>query len=135
MPIGYRVEKWREMRSPNAAMLRHLLAGDGYEVFQWADPPGRFYGSHAHDDDQSHWIVSGELELTFDTGRVCLLGPGDRDFIPAGTFHAARVVGDEMCIYLVGSKPPEKKRKKRGRPSAKREVAKVLDDLERRGLK
>ena len=29
---------------------------------------------------------------------------GDRDFMPAGTYHSARVAGDEPVMYLVGEK-------------------------------
>ena len=131
MPSGYRVEKWREYHRPNAAMLRHLLVTEGYEVFQWADMPGPVYGSHMHDEEQTHWIVSGSLELAFDSGGRAVLEAGDRDFMPAGTYHTARVLGDEKCVYLVGSKRPQKPRKKRGRPSAKKEVEDILRSLRR----
>jgi quercetin dioxygenase-like cupin family protein len=60
--------------------------------------------SHMHDDDQSHWVVRGPIALTVG-GDEYLLRAGDRDWLPAGTMHSARVVGDVAVTYLVGSKP------------------------------
>ena len=34
-----------------------------------------------------------------------VLGPGDRDWLSAGTLHSARVVGDAAVMYFVGSRP------------------------------
>lgn len=101
---GYRVEKWSEPFLPNAAMLRHLLERDGYRVFQWIDQPGATYGRHKHDEDQSHWIVSGSLELTVEGVGTFVLEAGDRDLMPGGTYHTARVLGEEPVLYLVGAK-------------------------------
>lgn len=114
MPERYRVEKWREVYSPNAAMLRFTMERDGYRVYQWCDRPGTFYGPHKHEEDQSHWVISGKLEITVKGGGVHHLTAGDRDFMPAQTYHAAEVIGYEPVIYLVGEKLPVKK--KRGRP-------------------
>ena len=112
-----RVERWKEFYAPNPAMLRLLLVREGYRVFQWADRPGTISGVHLHDEDQSHWVISGELEITFERGGSYTLKTGDRDFIPANTRHSARVLGEEHLIYLVGEKIKEEKTKrKRGRP-------------------
>jgi quercetin dioxygenase-like cupin family protein len=101
---GYRVEKWNQPTAPNPAMLRYLLELDGFRVFQWRDNPGMAYGSHKHDEDQSHWIVSGALELTIERLGTFVLETGDRDFLPAGTYHSARVVVEDPVMYLVGAK-------------------------------
>lgn len=104
MPTGYRVEKWQELHAPNPAMLRHCLTKEGYQVFQWTDEAGMEYGSHMHGEDQSHWIISGSLELSVQGVGIFVLEPGDRDFMPAGTYHSARVLGDEPVMYIVGAK-------------------------------
>lgn len=101
----YRVEKWREMYPPNPAMLRHILAMEGYSVMQWSDQPGAVYAMHMHDTAQSHWIVMGQLELTVERHGTFVLEPGDRDIMPSGTYHSARVIGDEPVIYLIGEMP------------------------------
>ena len=88
---------------PSAPDLIKRMEAEGYSVFQWSDPPGRTYGPHAHGENQSHWIVSGTLALTVD-GEEYVLSSGDRDFLPAGTEHSARVVGGEPVVYLIGAK-------------------------------
>lgn len=98
-----RVDRWSGPGAPEARELRRRMEADGYGVFEWSDPPGRTYAPHSHGDDQSHWIIRGSLALTID-GTEYVLGAGDRDFMPAGTVHAARVVGSEPVVYLIGSK-------------------------------
>jgi quercetin dioxygenase-like cupin family protein len=97
------VDRWEETIVPDARELRARMEAEGFGVFQWSDPPGRVYPPHAHADDQSHWIVRGSLALTVD-GEEYVLGPGDRDFLPAGTVHSARVTSAEPVVYLIGSK-------------------------------
>lgn len=104
MRPDYRFQKWNEVYAPNPAMLTHILASEGFEVFQWCDQPNRIYPQHKHDEDQTHWIVSGMLELTVENCGIFVLEAGDRDFLPAGTYHSARVVGEEPVIYLIGEK-------------------------------
>ena len=98
-----KVERWSGSASPTEASLRARLEADGYSVYAWTDGPGATYPPHAHGDDQSHCVVRGWLALTVD-GDEHVLGPGDRDWLPAGTVHSARVVGGESVTYLVGSK-------------------------------
>ncbi len=101
----YKVERWKEAYSPNAAMLRLTLVREGYEVFQWGDRPGMYYGPHKHPEDQSHWIISGTLEIHVKDHGSFRLEAGDRDFMPAETYHTAQVIGDEPVLYLIGVKP------------------------------
>jgi quercetin dioxygenase-like cupin family protein len=100
----YSVEKWREVYAPNPAMLRFILVSEGYKVYQWCDRPGSVYGRHMHGEDQSHWVISGTLELTIENVGTFILEAGDRDLMPAGTFHSARVIGDEPVVYLIGER-------------------------------
>lgn len=102
--MSYRIERWMQVYTPNPAMLRHILVSEGYRVFQWGDTPTSVYPLHKHPQDQSHWIVSGALELTIEKVGTFVLEPGDRDFLPANTYHSARVVSEESVIYLVGEK-------------------------------
>jgi quercetin dioxygenase-like cupin family protein len=97
------VDRWSEDRVPDARELRRRMEAEGYGVFEWSDPPGHTYAPHAHGDDQSHWIVRGRLALEVD-GTEYVLARGDRDFLPAGTVHSARVVGAEPVVYLIGAK-------------------------------
>jgi len=100
------VERWNEVNRPDAPNLRRRLEAEGFSVFQWSDAPGTEYGPHAHAEDQSHWIISGELELQVGD-ETYQLRPGDRDFLPANTIHSAFVPGDEAVVYLIGAKPAQ----------------------------
>jgi quercetin dioxygenase-like cupin family protein len=104
MPQSYRVEKWMSDSTPSASDLARKLREEGYRVFQWSDAPGATYPPHVHTDDQSHWIVSGALELNVTGYGVIQLSTGDRDFMPANTEHAAKVISDEPVTYLIGTK-------------------------------
>ncbi len=75
----------------------------GYSVYAWTDGAGTTYEPHTHDDDQSHWVLRGSLVLTVG-GQEYVLGPGDRDWLPAGTVHSARVVGNAGVTYLIASR-------------------------------
>lgn len=98
-----RIDRWNQPVMPDAGELRRQLEAEGYSVFEWSDPPGRKFGPHSHGEDQSHWIVRGTLALTVD-GEEYVLTSGDRDYLPAGTVHSARVVGGEPVVYLIGAK-------------------------------
>ncbi len=101
---GFRIERWNRGSAPNPAMLRLTLESEGYRVFQWGELPEATHGLHKHSEDQSHWIISGALELTVERLGTYVLEAGDRDFLPAHTYHSARVVGEEPVVYLVGEK-------------------------------
>lgn len=97
------IERWSESSAPDSEVLKALLRDEGYSVFQWSDAPGTKYGPHAHAEDQSHWILSGELELRVGH-ETYTLRAGDRDFLPANTMHSAFVPGDGPVTYLIGAK-------------------------------
>ncbi|MCO6511196.1 MAG: cupin domain-containing protein [Aridibacter famidurans] len=102
MNIEHLVWRWQEVYDPNPAHMRYLFEQAGFSVFQWADQPGAFYGNHKHAEAQSHWIISGSLEIQIETLESVILEPGDRDLVPANAYHTARVIGEEPVIYLVG---------------------------------
>ncbi|HEX8250656.1 MAG TPA: cupin domain-containing protein [Pyrinomonadaceae bacterium] len=104
MKAHYRIERWRQPFAPNPAMLRRVLESEGYAVFQWCDQPQAIYGLHKHGEEQSHWIVSGKLELMIEAVGTFVLAAGDRDFMPAHTYHTARVISEEAVVYLIGEK-------------------------------
>ncbi len=104
MPDEYRIQRWSGQNDPDASEMLRQMSGEGYNVHLWTDRPGAVYGRHSHEGDQSHWVVSGSIELEVDGIGTSILGPGDRDFMPRGTYHSARVVGDEPVSYLIGEK-------------------------------
>lgn len=103
MANGYRVEKWNRPYPPNPAMLRLEMEAEGFRVMNWCDMPDVIYGMHKHETDQSHWIISGSIEIAV-ANIPYVLSAGDRDHLPANTYHTARVIGDEPVQYLMGEK-------------------------------
>jgi quercetin dioxygenase-like cupin family protein len=101
--VSVEVERWSEANQPDADELRQRLQSEGYSVFQWSDAAGTKYGPHAHAEDQSHWIISGELALRVGH-ETYTLRAGDRDFLSANTIHSAFVPGDDPVVYLRGAK-------------------------------
>ena len=101
--MSIEIERWSEDASPDPEQLKTTLRDEGYSVFQWSDAPGTKYGPHAHPEDQSHWILSGTLELRVGH-ETYTLRAGDRDYLPADTIHSAFVPGDQSVTYLIGSK-------------------------------
>ena len=97
------IERWSESSLPNPEELKQRLRNEGYSVFQWSDAPGTKYDPHAHAEDQSHWIISGGLELRVGH-ETYKLRAGDRDYLPANTIHSAFVTGDKPLTYLIGAK-------------------------------
>ena len=102
--LEYRIERWEQSEAPKERRLRLLMEQEGFQVYQWSDRPGATYSEHSHANDQSHWIISGSLELTVKDTGIFVLNAGDRDFMPANTFHSARVVSAEPVVYLIGEK-------------------------------
>jgi len=100
--MGIKVERWNEPTAPDAADLRRRLQREGYSVFQWSDAAGTRYGAHSHPEDQSHWILSGELELRVGN-ETYTLRAGDRDYLAANTTHSAFVPGNGPVTYLIGA--------------------------------
>lgn len=101
--MSLRVELWNEEQKPDARELRRRMEAEGYSVSQWSDAPGALYEAHAHANDQTHWIISGAIEMRVE-GETYTLRAGDRDFLPANTEHAAFVPGDSEVVYLIGVK-------------------------------
>jgi quercetin dioxygenase-like cupin family protein len=101
---AYQVIRWEKSEKPNSAQLRQQMESEGYSVYQWSDRTDAVYSEHFHGNDQSHWIISGSLELTVKDYGVFVLNAGDRDIMPANTNHSARVIGDEPVVYLIGEK-------------------------------
>lgn len=100
----YQVIRWDSEAEPKAENLRRIMTDEGYSVYQWSDRARATYSEHSHSNDQSHWVISGSLELTVKDVGSFVLNAGDRDFMPAKTYHSAQVVGDESVVYLIGEK-------------------------------
>jgi quercetin dioxygenase-like cupin family protein len=93
---------WPGSERLDEAALRRRLESEGFEVWSWTDAAGADYQPHAHDHDESVWVVAGEI--TFGIAGVDFrLGPGDRLMLPQGTVHTA-LAGGAGATYLIGEK-------------------------------
>ncbi|MGH7899325.1 MAG: cupin domain-containing protein [Candidatus Binatia bacterium] len=93
---------WTEAKKPREGELKRRLAQDGFEVFRWRDDAGADYQPHAHDHDESLWVIQGAITFGI-AGKTYSLGPGDRLMLPHGTVHTAHT-GAAPCLYLIGQK-------------------------------
>ena len=91
---------WEGAGTPTEAALHARLAADGFDVYRWTDAPGAHYEPHTHDEDETLWVLAGEITFEI-AGRAYRLGPGDRLQLPAGTVHAA-TAGTGGATYLIG---------------------------------
>jgi quercetin dioxygenase-like cupin family protein len=93
---------WSAAEAPTEDVLRRHLEADGFDAFTWEDAAGADYRAHAHDHDESLWVIEGEMTFGAD-GKELRLGPGDRLMLPRGTIHTARA-GREGARYLIGQR-------------------------------
>ncbi|MGH7821842.1 MAG: cupin domain-containing protein, partial [Candidatus Binatia bacterium] len=93
---------WSGKKPPNEREVRERLEAEGYETFQWHDPPEVTYEPHAHDRDEVLWVVIGRITFGIG-GEDWTLGPGDRLMLPKGTVHTART-GAEGAMYWIGER-------------------------------
>lgn len=112
------VIRWSELRDPTPALLLLYMGSlGGYQIKHWVGRPGMVYPWRRILMDQSHWVISGELEIAYQNGFSYTLKAGDRDIIPAETWYMRRVIGEAPADYLLGEKViVEKPKRKRGRP-------------------
>ena len=61
----------------------------GYEVFLQRGPEGSGPPPHAHDWDESFYVIGGSVEITYD-GTTSVATAGSFVHVPAGTVHSFR---------------------------------------------
>jgi quercetin dioxygenase-like cupin family protein len=99
-----RVEHWNETWGElNEQNMRQRLESEGYSVARYDYPPGTYFPDHTHQFDKKDAVLRGRF-LIRAQGSEFLLGPGDMLFVPAGTVHSAKVIGDETVVSLDASK-------------------------------
>lgn len=94
-------------------LQRHDLSAPGREVVQTIVEldPGVTSSRHTHPGEEIVYVLEGApLEYEVEGRPAVTLKPGDVLFIPAGTAHAARNVGNrkgaELATYIVEKGKP-----------------------------
>jgi len=82
--------------------MMRLLEFEGYDVLVYTYRPGTVFPEHRHAKDKCDGVLSGTLRVTVGDAAFDL-GPGDRLYVPAGTVHAATVLGEKTVISLDGT--------------------------------
>ena len=93
-------------------LLRQDLGVPGREVLQVRVElePGVAFGKHKHPGEEIIYVLEGTFEYQVEGRPPVTLGPGGVLFIPAGTIHAAKNVGNvnaaELATYIVEKGKP-----------------------------
>ena len=101
---GVQLERiaWVGGHAPREDDLRRRLEDEGFSVWVWTDPPDAAYVAHAHDHDESLWVVRGAITFGVD-GATYRLQVGDRLMLPRATVHTAEA-GPSGATYLIGER-------------------------------
>lgn len=101
---GVRLEPWTREDGPlTEKRLMAVLEREGYEVAVFAYRPGTLFPEHEHAQEKCDAVLEGVLRIRVSDAAYDLKA-GDRLYLPAGTRHAAEVVGRETVVSLDGTK-------------------------------
>ena len=93
-------------------LQRHDLSAPGREAVQVRIDiePGVAFGHHTHPGEEIIYVLEGTFEYQVEGKPPVTLKSGDVLFIPAGTSHAAKNVGNvtasELATYIVEKGKP-----------------------------
>jgi mannose-6-phosphate isomerase-like protein (cupin superfamily) len=73
----------------------------GFSCDLWIDPPGQVWRNFVHAVDELVLPIAGTIELEVG-GKLVRPHIGEEVFIPAGTRHTVRNVGNEEARWLYG---------------------------------
>jgi quercetin dioxygenase-like cupin family protein len=84
---------------------RSVQTGGAYSLFEIASPPGGGPPPHIqHREDESFYVLEGEYKFLVE-GRALGLGAGSLIYVPRGTLHAHKNVGEETGRLLLSQTP------------------------------
>jgi quercetin dioxygenase-like cupin family protein len=93
-------------------LQRHDLSVGGHEAIQVRVDiePGVAFPSHTHPGEEIIYVLAGALEYQVEGKPAATLKAGEVLFIPAGTIHSAKNVGNvtasELATYIVEKGKP-----------------------------
>jgi quercetin dioxygenase-like cupin family protein len=93
-------------------LQRHDLSAPGWEAIQVRVDiePGMAFPKHTHPGEEIIYVLKGSLQYEVEGKPPATLKAGDVLFIPAGTVHAAKNVGNdtasELATYVVEKGKP-----------------------------
>jgi quercetin dioxygenase-like cupin family protein len=102
----------RPAGSTRTDLQRHDLSIPGHEALQARVDiePGAAFPSHRHPGEEIIYVLSGTLQYDVEGRPPATLKAGDVLFVPAGTAHSAKNVGNvpasELATYVVAKDKP-----------------------------
>jgi quercetin dioxygenase-like cupin family protein len=98
-----RFERWspRDGTVTEKRLMRSMEL-EGYDVLVYTYRAGASFPPHEHPRPKCDAVLEGTLRITVGD-RVFELTAGDRLYLPAGTRHAAEVVGEKTVVSLDGT--------------------------------
>jgi mannose-6-phosphate isomerase-like protein (cupin superfamily) len=79
--------------------------GGAYALFEVTTPPGVGPPPHVHHrEDESFYVLEGRYEFLSDGETLCM-GPGSLIYVPKGTLHTHRNVGEGVGRVLLTQTP------------------------------
>lgn len=82
-------------------ILSPMQSGGAMSIVDSVSPVGSGPPRHVHHkEDEAFVILTGAVEMWID-GETSTAGPGETVFIPRGTEHTFRAIGDRACRHLV----------------------------------
>ncbi|HEV2063369.1 MAG TPA: cupin domain-containing protein [Thermoanaerobaculia bacterium] len=101
---GVFLDRWVAEDGPlTEKRLMGLMEREGFEVAVYAYREGTVFPEHEHGQDKCDAVIEGILRITVGA-EVFDLSKGDRLYLPAGTRHAAEVLGRRTVVSLDGTK-------------------------------
>jgi quercetin dioxygenase-like cupin family protein len=99
-----RLERWHPGDGPlSERRLMQVLELEGFDVLVYTYRSGTVFTEHQHAQEKCDAVLEGVLRVTVGE-KVFDLSKGDRLYLPAGTRHAASVVGEKTVVSLDGTK-------------------------------
>lgn len=93
-------------------LIRNDISAPGRETIQVRVDfaAGASFGRHSHPGEEIAYVLEGTLEYQIDGKPSVTLKAGEALYIPAGTIHAAKNVGEgkgsELATYIVEKGKP-----------------------------
>jgi mannose-6-phosphate isomerase-like protein (cupin superfamily) len=85
--------------------IKSEQTGGAYSLFEVTTQPGEGAPSHVqHREDESFYLLEGEYEFLVE-GRTLKVGKGSLLYIPKGTLHAYKNVGEDVGRMLSSQTP------------------------------
>jgi quercetin dioxygenase-like cupin family protein len=83
----------------NGVWIKTLVYGERTLLTEFKLEAGHTLPSHSHEQEQTGYLVSGEIQLTIGD-KTYDIGPGDSWSIPGNIEHGAKIVEDSVAIEV-----------------------------------